>query len=210
MMDIYQEIVDCHAEGKPFAFATIVKAIGSVPRDVGAKMIVYPDGSIAGTIGGGNLEKLVIDESVELLKGEKVHLLKTYRLEESGPDSTGMYCGGEVEVFIEVNPRPDKLIIFGGGHIGRDLAKVAAGLNFKIIIVDERPDILAQYQKPIETFLTDENFSTNYPTIDKNSYIVIVTHGHRCDKQALANVIIKDWAYVGHDRIKKKNNKNLR
>jgi xanthine dehydrogenase accessory factor len=131
------------------------------------------------------------------LKGTANNLLKTYRFAESGPDATGMYCGGVAEVFMEVSRSQDKLLIFGGGHIGRDLAKIAQGLDFKIFVIDDRPEILAEYKPPVEIIQTDEKFHLNFPAIDKNSYIVIVTHGHKCDREVLEQVINRECAYIG-------------
>jgi xanthine dehydrogenase accessory factor len=195
--DIFGEIYKGRADGLLFAIATLVSVAGSTPRQAGARMLVYPDGSISGTIGGGNFEKLVIEDALKLLTGTQKSILKSYNFEETGPDSTGMICGGQAQVFLEKSDIPDKLIIFGGGHICRDLVKIASGLNYKIIVVDERQDILAQYSAPIETRLTDTNYQTNYPEIDAKSYIVIVTHGHRCDKDVLAKVANSNCAYIG-------------
>ncbi len=196
-MDIFQEIAENKAAGKSFILATLVRTSGSTPRDPGAKMIVYPDSTISGTIGGGNLEHLVIKECKEMFENDTPHLLKIYKLNESGPDATGMYCGGEAEIFMELFTSPDKLIIFGGGHVGQALAKTAEGLNFRIIIVDDRPEILSNYKLPVETIQTDKSFSDNFPALDKNSYVVIVTHGHKGDKEVLAKVIKHDCAYIG-------------
>jgi xanthine dehydrogenase accessory factor len=196
-MDIYQEISARRAEGKSFVLATLIRTTGSVPRDVGAKMLVYADGSIAGTIGGGKFEKQIIEDCLTLFESKTPHLLKGYRLEDGGPETLGMFCGGEADVFMELFGQSENLIIFGGGHVGRDLARVASGLEFKIAIVDDRPEILAQYQPPIQTVLTDYNYQANYPQIDGNSYVVIVTHGHRCDREVLQKVIDKKCAYIG-------------
>jgi xanthine dehydrogenase accessory factor len=196
-MDIYQEIAARQAEGKPFVLATLIRTAGSVPRDVGAKMLVFPDGSIAGTIGGGKFEKQIIEDCQALFGSKTSHLLKGYRLEDGGPETLGMFCGGEADVFMELFGKSDNLIIFGGGHVGRDLALVASGLDFKITIVDDRPEILAQYHSPVQTILTDYNYQENYPQVDSNSYVVIVTHGHRCDREVLQKVIDKGCAYIG-------------
>jgi xanthine dehydrogenase accessory factor len=196
-MGIYKEIAEQLESGRPFILATLIKTSGSVPRDVGAKMLVFPDGTISGTIGGGKFEKMVIDDGLALFAGDSSYLLKSYLLEEKGPDAIGMFCGGKADVFFERFSRPDTLYIFGGGHVGRDVAKIAGGLNFKIVVVDDRPDILAQYQKPIETILTDTDFNLNFPQVDKNSYVVIVTHGHKCDQAVLGRVINQDCAYIG-------------
>ena len=196
-MDIYQKIIEKKSAGEVFVLATIVRIEGSSPRDNGAKMLVSADSSIWGTIGGGMFEKLVIDDCLGLLKGNANNLLKTYRFAESGPDATGMRCGGEAEVFMEVNRNLDHLMIFGGGHIGRDLAKIAQGLDFKVIVVDDRPEILKEYQSPVKVIQTDEQYRKNFPSIDKNSYVVIVTHGHKCDREVLEQVVNQECAYIG-------------
>jgi xanthine dehydrogenase accessory factor len=196
-MEIFREIAEHLEGGRPFVLATLIKTSGSVPRYVGAKMLVFPDGTISGTIGGGNFEKMVIDDCLALFGSDSSFQLKGYLLEESGPDATGMFCGGKAEVSLERYSRPDTLYIFGGGHIGRDLAKIALGLSFRTVVVDDRTEILAQYQKPVETIQTDVEFNLNFPQVDKNSYVVIVTHGHKCDREVLAKVINMDCAYIG-------------
>jgi xanthine dehydrogenase accessory factor len=160
-------------------------------------MLVFPDGTISGTIGGGAFEKMVINDCLALFSEGKNHLLKTYRFATTGEDATGMICGGEAEVFIEIYSTPERLLIFGGGHIGRELAKIALDLNFRITIIDERPEILEQYKSPVEAILTDDSYNANFPVIDNNSYVVIVTHGHKCDKIVLSKVIMNDCAYIG-------------
>ncbi len=196
-MDTFKLIAEYLEQGKPFVLATLVRTAGSVPREAGAKMLVFADGSIAETIGGGKFEKMVIDDALALFGGNANHLMKSYLLDETGPEAIGMYCGGKADVFFERYSRPETLYIFGGGHIGRDLAKIATGLNFRIVIVDDRPEILGQYQKPVETILTDAEFNQNFPQINANSFVVIVTHGHRGDRQVLAKVINTDCSYIG-------------
>jgi len=196
-MDIYREIAEKKAAGESFAVAMITKTMGSSPRDPGAKMIVYPDGSISGTIGGGYFEKMVISDCLDLFRGETKHLLKTYRFEESGPDSTGMSCGGTAEVFLEAHGQMDRLIIFGGGHIGRALARLAREMDFAITVVDDRQEILDDFHPPVQTILTDANYEKNFPLMGKDSYVVIVTHGHKGDQAVLGQVIEKDCAYIG-------------
>jgi xanthine dehydrogenase accessory factor len=203
-MDILKEIAEKRESGHTFVLATMVRTQGSAPRDVGAKMLVFPDGSISGTIGGGNFEKMVIDDCLGLFKvsdqagrGDTPTLLKTYRFSRSGPEATGMCCGGEADVFMELFSPPERLIVFGGGHIARDLVKIAAGLDFRITIIDDRQDILNQYLKPIETILTDSEYEENLPPLDENCYVVIVTRSHVVDRRVLARVIRENVAYLG-------------
>jgi len=196
-MDIYAEIVRLRGSGRPFVAATIVRIAGSSPRDAGAKMLVFPDGSISGTIGGGTFEKLVIDDCLKIFETGQKTLLKKYRFTPDGPDSTGMVCGGEAEVYMELHGKPDQLFIFGGGHIGQALSKLAADLDFAITIVDDRKKILEQYRSSIKTILTNGKYENDFPTLDKNSYVVIVTKSHVNDKAILQQALRYDCAYIG-------------
>ena len=124
-MDIFEEIYHKKRAGEIFILATIVRTSGASPRHPGAKMLVFPDGTISGTIGGGTFEKLVIDDCLALLKSGQGYQLKRYSFSEQGSEATDMPCGGEGEVFMEVSGRPERLIVFGGGHVCRELVKLA-------------------------------------------------------------------------------------
>ncbi|GAH07847.1 unnamed protein product, partial [marine sediment metagenome] len=67
MKDIFQRIAELRKEGRAFVLVTIVKTEDSTPRSLGTRMIVYPDKTIEGTIGGGVLEKRVISDALKLL-----------------------------------------------------------------------------------------------------------------------------------------------
>lgn len=203
-MSIHDEIAELHRQGRTFVLATLIKSVGSVPRDPGARMVVFPDGSIAGTIGGGEFERRVIQDGLGMFGGGANNRIAHYLLDQTGQDATGMLCGGEADVFLEVMAPPGALYIFGGGHIGQALARVALGLDFRIVVIDDRPEILAQFRPPFETILTDSTYSRNFPDIGPNGYVVIVTHGHGCDREVLARVANLDCAYIGMIGSKKK------
>jgi xanthine dehydrogenase accessory factor len=82
------------------ALVTIVGAKGSVPRGVGAKMVVWPDGRVLGSIGGGcsEGEALVIARDIIREGGYRVH-----RVDMTGAvaEDEGMACGGTMDVLIE-------------------------------------------------------------------------------------------------------------
>ncbi len=196
-MDIIQELHDKHRSGQPYVLATIVRTAGASPRAPGAKMLVYPDGKISGTIDGEVFEKLVIDDCLNLMQSNDTHLLKTYRFAESGKDATGMACGGEADVFMEAGARPKRLVIFGGGHICRDLVRLADGSGFVISIVDDRADILSVYGGSIHTIQTDASYNDNFPQLGSDSFVVIVTRSHDIDHDILKRVISHDCAYIG-------------
>src|SRR5207253_9198843 len=67
--ELFGEATRRAAAREPFALCTVIDTARSAPRDAGAKMLVAPDGSICGSVGGGPLEASVIFEAVQLLRG---------------------------------------------------------------------------------------------------------------------------------------------
>jgi len=202
--DIYQEVVKIRAEGEEAALVTVISASGSTPREEGAKMLVRPDGSIVGSIGGGSVELQVIKEAIEVIKGGKpVHLC--YRLKEG--EELGMLCGGDVEIFIEpVIPAPT-VFIFGGGHIALPLAKMARLVGFKIVVIDNRPEYATPQRFPEveQTLAIDYAQVFSKLKIGRTGYIVIVTHGHMGDEVVLEGALKTEAKYIGMIGSKTKN-----
>lgn len=189
-------------KGQELAIATITAASGSTPREAGTKMLVLKNGKTYGTVGGGAMEKRIIEiclESIE--KGENQNV--SFPLDTEGVD---MICGGAVEVFVEVYKNRPKLLIVGGGHVGYAIYEAALPLDFDLIIFDDRKDFInkERFPKAKELVLGDIGESLkNYP-IDENSYIVIVTRGHKYDEEALEVVINTNAKYIGAMGSKKK------
>jgi xanthine dehydrogenase accessory factor len=102
--EVYQEITKAHAQKKRIAVATIVTTSGSTPQRTGAKLLVFDDGRMMGTVGGGCVEADVWAEAREALTEDRPRLCR-FTLRDNPdvpPDEEGMVCGGEMEVFIEV------------------------------------------------------------------------------------------------------------
>ncbi|NIS60978.1 MAG: hypothetical protein GTO13_09825 [Proteobacteria bacterium] len=201
MEDIYRTLADIKDQGKRAALAIVVRTKGSTPRKAGAKMIVMEDERILGTVGGGGLEKKVIEESLECLKGGTTKL-KTFDLQ----GNLDMMCGGEVDVYIEPISQPEKLVIFGGGHITRTLAPLMRSLDFRVTVVDDNPKMPEEDRfTDIEVLLSEDMESyAERLSPDSSSYIVILTRGFSTDKAILERIIAKDFRYVGIVGSKKK------
>lgn len=102
--EVYQEIDRSLACNRKIAVATIVTTSGSTPQRTGAKLLVYEDGRMAGTVGGGCVEADVWAEARQALADNRSRLCH-FTLRDNPdvpPDEEGMICGGEMEVFIEV------------------------------------------------------------------------------------------------------------
>lgn len=165
------------------ALATVVEVKGASPAQVGFKLLVRPDGSVVGNLGGGALEQRVREEAVIALQEGQSRLVH-YTLREEGPDAVGMLCGGEVTVFVEVYQPTPTLLIVGGGHIGRPLAEMARIVGFSVQVVDVHPERATVSQ-------------LDPATITPWTYVVLITEDHVTDQQALRQVLDTPAAYMG-------------
>lgn len=202
--DIHSEIARIKAIGQEAALVTIIGASGSTPSGVGSKMLVKADGNTMGTIGGGNIERLVTEEALRVMRMGRAERLN-FSLREG--EECGMICGGDVEVFIEPILQEPKLFIFGGGHIALALSKMAKLVGFRIVVIDDRPDYASPQRFPEAeaTMATDYAQAFSNIEIDNMSYIVIVTHGHEGDEVVLERALKTDAKYIGMIGSRRKN-----
>ncbi len=98
--DLFQAIADKVGQGRTVALATIVSAKGSVPRGVGAKMLVDPGENLVGTVGGGCGEGEVIEAAQEVIRTGEPQLVRVDLTEDLLSLSPAV-CGGTMEVFVE-------------------------------------------------------------------------------------------------------------
>jgi xanthine dehydrogenase accessory factor len=166
-------------------------------------MLVKADGSILGTIGGGNLEFLAIKEALRAIQtGKSKHM--DYSLKPGG--DTGMICGGGAKVFIEPILSLPSLYICGGGHIGLVLAKIGKLLGFRVIVIDDRPEYANAERFPDadQTIVSEYKDVFANVNVGRSGYIVIVTHGHKGDEVVLAGALGTSARYTGMIGSKKK------
>ncbi len=194
-------MADIRHQGKRAALAIVVRTKGSTPRKAGAKMIVMEDRNILGTLGGGGLEKKVIEECLEALKVGKAKLT-SFDLE----GSLDMRCGGELDVYIEPIHQSEKLIIFGAGHITKALAPLVRSLGLRVTVVDDSLKMPEEDRfADIEVLLSEDMESyAEKLSPDSHTYIVILTRSFSKDKAILERLIGKDLRYVGMVGSKRK------
>jgi len=194
LMNIYNEIEQLRTSGIDAALCTIIHTKGSTPRKVGAKMLVLIDGSIKGTIGGGNLEKEVIKNALIQLKKNEPKLFKHDLLHQHN-----MCCGGTVEIFIEPLEKMKRLYIFGAGHTGQALAKFALAMDFEIFVIDDRKEYIDQLKEFSAINKLHVDYKKALPTLpfDENTFVVILTYEHEIDRDILSYCIKKPHAYLG-------------
>lgn len=196
-MSVYQKLAELETQNQMGALCTVVRSRGSTPRRATSKMLVYADGSIEGTVGGGELENRVIAEAIKAMQDGKPRLLE-YSMNDPQRGDPGV-CGGQLEIFVEpIQPKP-RLIIIGAGHVGKAVAFLAKWLGFYVIINDDRkefcnPEALpgADEYLPVEMAELPEHLD-----ITPWTYIVLTTRGSNIDVPGLPSFLDTPAAYIG-------------
>jgi xanthine dehydrogenase accessory factor len=195
---IFNELPVLLAEHGRLAMATVVSAIGSTPRETAARMLVLPDGTTRGTIGGGKFESLVVEDATRLLSKGGLPFTKEYVFLPDGENSFGAVCGGKATVMLEIVERAPRLLVVGAGHCGRALARAAAITGYELTLCDERADKLEPAAFPPGTKLVRvaDDYS-DLPLPPPDDSVAVVTRGHLTDGLAIRRLRGVTLAYLG-------------
>lgn len=197
---LFEEMLRLLKERKMVALCTIIEKEGHGPRNIGAKMIISENGNTCGTIGGGYLERVLIDESLKALKeGKPTKVVFSLGEERDGAIKTGLICGGELTIFIDVIKPKQRLIIVGAGHVGQPLAKLADIVGFSVVIVDDNEKLANKERFPMAEKIITGNFKEIMDKIEMGSHdFVVIVHGEpEHDYLALEKTIRKSPTYIG-------------
>ena len=196
--DVLEAALRAEQDGEPAALVTVVATEGSTPQKAGAKMLVYPDGRIVGTIGGGCVEAEMTWRARQAIESRKPQMA-SYELTADQAGEDGLVCGGRMQVFIEPVEGTPTLCLFGAGHVAQPLARMAKAAGFRVEVVDDRVKFANRDRFPDVDLLLVEEFgqASSRLTLGRNTYAVVVTRGHRGDTEALQSVVGKGLRYVG-------------
>jgi xanthine dehydrogenase accessory factor len=180
------------------AMATVVSAAGSTPRETTARMLVLPDGTTRGTIGGGRFESLVIADARKLLGDHGLPFARRYDFVPEGPDAFGAVCGGTATVLLEIVEKAPRLLVVGGGHCGRALARAAAFSGYEVTVADERGEQLdpAAFPPGARLVRVKDDYS-DLPLPGPEDSVAIVSRGHVTDGLAFRRLRGVPVAYLG-------------
>lgn len=196
--EVFAAVAEALAKGELAALVTIVAATGSTPQRVGAKMLVFPDGRLIGTIGGGCYENDAFWKAREAITTRKPQLVH-YELDDDFAQETGLICGGQMSVYIEpIEPSPE-LYVIGAGHVGYHLATMAQEVGFQVHVVDDREKFASRERFPNATEVVTEDIPAwlERTQLPAHAYVVIVTRGHTNDLDALRALAPRELRYVG-------------
>jgi xanthine dehydrogenase accessory factor len=178
------------------ALCQIVRAEGSTPGKVGWKLLVLPDGTAQGNLGGGAFEALVsADAAARLREDAPQPEIKRYYFTEEAVrgEATGMACGGMAEVFLEVLESSPLLVVCGGGPVGQAVAHVAELAGFEPLVVEDRVEFLRPDLFPERSRLlrVSRDYREDFlATVGRRElYVAVVTRCWETDTAALAAVL---------------------
>jgi len=179
------------------ALITVTKCLGSTPCVVGSRMIVAKDRKIYGTIGGGKIEFMAIEEAIRAIEENQI-IEKKYTL---GPEFE-QCCGGQVELIIEPMNQSPQLFLFGAGHIGVEISKLLIDTPFEVNLIDSRDNWLSKLDlgKEIKMRAVDQkDFKTFNDTVNwgSNCYVLVLTHDHAIDFDIIAMALQNETKYIG-------------
>ena len=176
---------------------TIVRSQGSTPRHAGSKMLVKSDGTIIGSVGGGELENRTITAALEIISNGKPGWLE-YSLNDPAQGDPGL-CGGQVEIYMEPIIPKSTLVIVGAGHVGQAVAHLAQWLDFRIVVSDDRPE----FCNPETVPNADEYFPVPLEELSEKmkitpwTYVVMTTRSVDVDVPGLPGLLDSPAAYIG-------------
>jgi xanthine dehydrogenase accessory factor len=288
MKEILRQLSETLEQGRPVAYCRLVETRGSTPQKPGALMLVYPDGSQGGTLGGGCVEAEVKRRALQALQRGQPEIA-SFQLDSDYGWDDGLICGGRMQILIEplsgrdvpgyfrqlvrlggqglggtevvifdeqkaglpapscylfdqsdrcvstlraviegdqppavvrdtlrpiaTRPRPYaahgmaympllprcRLLIVGGGHVGKAVADLAAELDFDVWVVDDREEYVDSQRFPRAARRIAGPLDDVLPALEitADTYCLIVTRGHNHDEKALYYLADRGARYVG-------------
>ncbi|MCL4460081.1 MAG: XdhC/CoxI family protein [Chloroflexi bacterium] len=198
MLDIIQNIIEVIDNKETAALATIVNSSVSSPTILGRKLLVRVGRDPIGSLGSEHLNRSVIDGCLATMRSGKPTILEYETLDEEAP-LLGLPQGTRVDVFVEVFRPVRTLVILGAGHIAQPLCKMGKILGFEVVVIDDRAEFANVERFPEADRVIAADFAEtlrSFPVIP-NTYIVLITRGHRHDEVSLREVIASPAAYIG-------------
>jgi len=176
-MSVFQALARLENENGAGALCMVVSSKGSTPRNTGSKMLVYPDGSIVGTVGGGEMENRVIAEARQAI----------------------LICGGQLEVYVEpLTPNPT-MVIIGVGHVGKAVAGLAKWLGYRVVVNDDRPGFCTPEMAPDADQYVPVPMAELPQQLEITpwTYLILTTRGADVDIEGLPALLDSPAAYIG-------------
>jgi xanthine dehydrogenase accessory factor len=187
--------------GGRVVLASVVARRGSTPSTPGQKLVLLDERTALGTIGGGAVERSVLETMLRALRDPAFAArVETFRL---GP-SLGMCCGGQVDVLVEPIGGVASVIVIGAGHVGAALAPLLASLGFQVTVCDSREEAAdpARMPAPSGALLVLHGDHDDPAVLERapdpaSASFLVMTHDHQLDQAAIEHGLAKGFGFVG-------------
>jgi len=198
----YERLVALERERVGFVLVTLVEAVGSVPQDAGAKMLVTSGGVVAGTVGGGRVEAQAIARAQEMLGANAAGTAAPQFVSWTLKGDVGMTCGGAVKLYFEPHPSPANrwtIAIFGAGHIVQALLPVLIPLSCEIRCFDPRPDWIGRAPRaPNLRAECRDDLAAAVDQLPDHAFVLCMTQGHKTDRPILHRALTtRHFPFIG-------------
>jgi xanthine dehydrogenase accessory factor len=207
--EVLRAALDALDRGRRVVLASVVARHGSAPSTPGQKLVLLDAGTAIGTIGGGAVERVVLDAMAKAL-GDPAAAprVDTFRLGAS----LGMCCGGSVDVLIEPLDPPLHVLVVGAGHVGVFTAPLLASIGFRVTLADARevaadparlaalpaaPSSVAEGVRLIHAEYDDPEVAASLPVDLGRAAALVMTHDHQLDQAVVEWALARGIGFVG-------------
>lgn len=197
-MEFYEQLLKAKRENRLYAVATVVKTEGDTPRKAGAKMLVYPDGTLVGSVGGGVVEKQAVSDCVTAMRSGET-MLKTYSAVSPEIREQGMVCGNNMTIFIEPGERLPYLYLCGCGHVAQAVLPLAKALGWYVVGIDARD--VSGFGAALEA-LDELHILKSFDELGTLEFVsgstfLVCSYSHKTDGDILNVILSKEPGFVG-------------
>lgn len=197
---IMQAIEEALAGGTRVVVATVVDA-GAGTLAPGAKLLLSADERTLGTLGGDALDEGIANLAREMLTTvPRVTMHTIYVSPDGGLSERRSQAGvDDAEVMLQLFESPSRLVVVGGGHVGHALATIGEIAGFAVTVIDDREEFANRDRFPMaeHVICAEVEDALDGLEFDPNTYVVLVSRGHRLDEEALRHSVGRGAAYVG-------------
>ena len=184
----------------PCVEVLVVEVLGSAPREAGTRMWVTAT-ELHGTIGGGNLEYTALKIAREMLLSGEARRERKLAL----GDSLGQCCGGSVRLRFSLqeavgqDAKPGmRVVLFGAGHVGKEVAAILGRMPCTLTWIDPRPDIFPQQVCANTKVVIEEEPAWMVDEAPSGALYLVMTHSHALDLEVVERVLRRnDFAFLG-------------
>ena len=199
--NIPREILRASRDGPALVTCTVLTTPKNLTDSIGAKLLIYSDGRTLGSLClSTDIEEVVLQDGMEAIPQ---HTVATSAYTPTGTRLVGRRAIEDaaevVEILFEVIAPSPVLLVVGGGHVGRCIGELAAFIGMDVAILDDREDFAHPDRFPFAEKVICGDFAEELDRflINTNTYVVMVSRGHKVDELSLKHVVARGAAYVG-------------